>query len=74
MILTEDEASLYLQATLMRVWTLKGQTPIVRSDPSREKVYFYGTLNLLTGKVIVTRTEIMNSTTTAKHLEAVLDT
>ena len=56
----------------MRVWALKGQTPIVRSAPSREKVCFYGTLNLLTGKVIVTRTETMNSSATAKHLEAVL--
>ena len=56
----------------MRVWALKGQTPMVRSDPSRKKVCFYGTLNLLTGKVIVTRTETMNSSATAKHLEAVL--
>jgi len=56
----------------MRVWALKGQTPIVRSDPSRKKVCFYGTLNLLTGKVIVTRTETMNSAATATHLEAVL--
>jgi len=48
----------------MRVWALKGQTPIVRSDPSRKKVCFYGTLNLLTGKVIVTRTETMNSSAT----------
>lgn len=56
----------------MRVWARKGQTPIVRSDPSRKKVCFYGTLNLLTGKVIVTRTETMNSVATAAHLEAVL--
>ena len=56
----------------MRVWALKGQTPIVRSDPSRKKVCFYGTLNLLTGKVIVTRTETMDSVATAEHLEAVL--
>lgn len=72
LILAEDEASLYLQATLMRVWSLKGQTPIVRSDPSRKRVCFYGTLNLDTGKVIVTRTETMNSSTTANHLESVL--
>ena len=72
MILAEDEASLYLQATLMRVWALKGQTPVIWSDPSREKVCFYGTLNLLTGKVIVTRTETMNSVATAQHLQAVL--
>ena len=72
MILAEDEASLYLQATLMRVWALKGQTPVIWSDPSREKVCFYGTLNLLTGKVIVTRTETMNSVANAQHLQAVL--
>lgn len=56
----------------MRVWALQGQTPIVRSAPHREKVCFYGTLNLLSGKVIVTRTATMNSLTTAQHLAAVL--
>ena len=56
----------------MRVWALKGQTPIVRSDPSRKKVCCYGTLNMLSGKVIMTRTETMNSAATAEHLEAVL--
>jgi len=71
-ILAEDEASLYLQATLMRVWALKGQTPQVWSDPNRDKVCFYGTLNLLSGAVIVSRTETMNSSATADHLEAVL--
>jgi hypothetical protein len=44
-ILLEDEASLYLQATLSRVWSPKGQTPVVGVHPGREKVSFYGTLN-----------------------------
>lgn len=56
----------------MRVWALKGQTPMVRSAPNREKVCFYGTLNLLSGQVTVTRTTTMNSLTTAQHLEAIL--
>ncbi len=56
----------------MRVWALRGQTPQIWSAPNREKVCFYGTLNLLTGQVIVTRTETMNSEATAQHLEAVL--
>lgn len=71
-ILAEDEASLYLQATLERVWALRGQTPQVWSDPQRTKVCFYGTYNLLTGKVIVSRSESMNSIATAQHLEALL--
>ena len=71
-ILTEDEASLYLQATTQAVWAPKGQTPRVRVDPGRAKVNFYGTLNLLTGKEVVTHEAVMNSETTAQHLEKLL--
>ena len=42
----------------MRVWALTGQTPRVWSDPNRKKVCFYGSLNLLNGRVTVTRTEM----------------
>lgn len=52
MILVEDEASLYLQATTMATWAPRGQTPVVRSHPGREKVNFYGTLNPRTGDEI----------------------
>ncbi len=44
-ILAEDEASLYLQATTTAVWAPLGQTPTVRAHPGRDKVNFYGTLN-----------------------------
>lgn len=70
--LSEDEASLYLQATTMAVWAPKGQTPIVRAQPQRDKVNFYGTLNLITGEEVVTRAEKLNSSATARHLEQVL--
>ena len=72
MILAEDEASLYLQVTLQKVWARKGKTPVVWSDPGRKKVCFYGSLNLLTGQETVTRTEKMNSDATAQHLKDVL--
>lgn len=74
MILAEDEASLYLQATTTAVWAPTGQTPVVRADPSRRKTNFYGTLNLQTGTEIVSRASVMNSEATAQHLETVLDT
>ena len=32
-ILAADEASLYLQASSMRVWARRGQTPVVYSGP-----------------------------------------
>lgn len=72
MILAEDEASLYLQATVSAVWAPRGQTPVVRAHPGREKVNFYGSLNLQTGQEIVSRTETMNAQASAEHLEAIL--
>jgi transposase len=72
-ILAEDEAILYLQLTTMAVWAPRGQTPVVRAHPGREKVNFYGTLNLHTGQEIVTQTSTMNSETSAGHLEQVLE-
>jgi transposase len=71
--LTEDEAGLCLQATTMTVWAPRGQTPVVRAHPGREKVNFYGTLNLHTGQVIATRSTEMNAQATAHHLEQILE-
>ncbi len=65
---------MYLQATTASVWAPIGQTPVVRVDPQREKVNFYGTLDLNSGEEIVTRAETMNSESTAIHLKQILDT
>jgi len=70
-ILAEDEASLYLQATTMRVWAPIGQTPVVRVDTQRDMVHFYGCLNLITGEETAMRAEKMNSETTAVFLQQV---
>ncbi len=48
-ILALDQMSLYFQATLTRVWSPIGQTPIVAVHPQREYTYFYGALNLRDG-------------------------
>jgi transposase len=71
-ILVEDEASLYLQATTMAIWAPRGQTPVVRAHPGREKVNFYGTLNPRTGDEIAMRAAVMNAKATAEHLNQVL--
>jgi transposase len=71
-ILASDEASLYLQVTLMRVWSPIGQTPVVAVDPGRKKTHFYGTLNLRTGDEYVMQAEKLNAATTALHLEQLL--
>lgn len=51
-ILAEDEASVYLQATTCAVWAPKGRTPVVKVHPGRDLTHFYGTLNLLTGEEV----------------------
>ena len=72
-ILAEDEASLYLQATTMAVWGPCGHPLVVRCDLSRVKTNFYGTLNLKTGQDIVTEATTMNAKATATHLQAIVD-
>lgn len=74
MILAEDEASLYLQATGAQVWAPRRQPPVVRVDPQRDKTSFYGTLDLLTGGEIVTASPVMNGIVTVEHLTKVLET
>jgi hypothetical protein len=72
-LLATDEASLYLQATLQRVWAPVGQTPIVRLSPSRDKLHFYGTLNLRTGTELVRRSPHMTAAATVLHWQQLLD-
>ncbi len=75
-ILAADEASLYLQVTLMRVWSAVGQTPVVQCDPrpegTRSMTHFYGALNLASGQETVMRTQVMNSAVSALFLQKLL--
>lgn len=63
---------MYLQTTTQAVWSPRGQSPVVRSDAQRDKVSFYGTLNLHTGQEIVLRTAQMNGARSVEHLEQIL--
>lgn len=73
MILAQDEASLYLQASLMRVFAPVGQTPLIRTDTQRESTHFYGALNLLSGRETVLRCDIMTAEASALFLQRILD-
>lgn len=71
-ILAEDEASIYLQASNKYVWVPRGQTPVVRVDTNRDCTHLYGSLNLITGQEIIMRSSVMNSDTTAMCLNQIL--
>jgi len=73
-ILAEDEASLYLQATLHAVWAPVAQTPCIRLAPDRDLTHFYGTLNLLTGQETLTRTDTLSALVTTHHLQQLVAT
>ncbi len=51
-ILAVDQMSVYLQATLTRVWAPRGQTPIVRVTPQRDMLHFYGALDVIGGQEV----------------------
>jgi transposase len=72
-LLSEDEAWMYLRATTMNVWSPRGQTPVVRVDAGRSKAGFYGTLDLQTGQEWVLRAERFSAETTTHHLQQLLE-
>ena len=72
MLLAQDEASLYLQASLMRVFAPVGQTPVIRTDTQRHSTHFYGALNLVTGQETVLRSDLMTADASAVFLQQVL--
>ena len=71
-IVALDEMSLYFQASLTRVWSPVGQTPIVSVHPQRDHVHFYGALNLCDGREIALPTFETNSVMTVNFLMILL--
>ncbi len=63
---------MYRQATLRRVWSPLGKTPVVRVDPGRAKVGFYGSLDVRSGRELVTRVQALNAAASAEHLQLIL--
>jgi transposase len=48
----EDEVHFQRHSTLTRMWSFKGQQPRVVSASTRQKVGYYGALNLKTGRLL----------------------
>lgn len=71
-ILALDQMGLYFQATLTRVWSPIGETPIVAVHPQREHCHFYGVLNLRNGREIAIRADQQCSEYTANFLMQIL--
>jgi hypothetical protein len=72
LIITMDEMSLYLQATMARVWYPKGQRPIVAVSPQRDCQHWYGALCLNNGQEVALSVPGLDSQTTLHFLAHVL--
>lgn len=56
----------------MRVWSVIGQTPVIKCDPGRSLTHFYAALDLLTGKETVLRTQTMKGEVSVLFLQQLL--
>ena len=71
-ILAMDQMSLYFQATLTRVWAVRGQTPVIRVSPQRDQVHFYGALDVRHGRDIAVLAPEQTTEVTADFVRLLL--
>jgi transposase len=71
-ILAMDQLSLYFQATLTRVWAARGQTPVVRVNPQRDQVHFYGAVDVRRGRTIAVTAPEQTTDVTADFIRLLL--
>ena len=67
-----DQMSLYFQATLTRVWSPVGQTPVIRISPQRDQVHFYGALEARLGREFAVTAPEETTEVTADFVNEVL--
>jgi transposase len=71
-LLALDEMRLSSQATPMRVWAARGQTPCIPLLSQRDWVVFYGALDVRTGREIALPAPTTNRIMTANFLMVLL--
>jgi len=67
-----EEMSLYLQATLKRVWYARGQRPTLLVSPQRDCLHWYGTLALHSGQEVALTLPTMDTDATLHFLNHLL--
>lgn len=71
-VLAEDEASLFFQATLSAIWQPRGRTIRIKTYSGQTKKSFYGALNLHTGREHSMRCEKQCKAVTKRFLNRLL--
>ena len=68
-----DECKLYLEATTKKVWSIKGEPPVLKLDRKQESVSFYGALNVKEGQVHLWQTDWQDSLHTVSFLQRLVE-
>lgn len=68
----QDEVHFQRHSTLTRMWATKGQQPRVLSASTREKVGYFGAINLKTGCLLTQESTTFNGETFGEFLHHVL--
>jgi transposase len=71
-IVAMDQMSLYFQATVTRVWSPVGQTPVIRISPQRDHIHFYGALEVCSGREFAVTATEQTSEVTADFVRLLL--
>ena len=69
----EDEVHFQRHTTLTRMWSPKGKQPRVISASTRQKVGFFGAINLKTGKLVTKKAPVFNADTFGDFLIYLLE-
>ena len=69
----EDEVHFQRHSTIMRMWSPKGRQPRVISASTRQKVGFFGAINVKTGEVVAQKAPGFNSDTLGEFLSYLLE-
>jgi len=68
-----DEVHFQRHSTLIRMWAPKGRQPRVSSASTRQKVGFFGALELKTGRLVTQMAPTFNAETFSEFLASLLD-
>jgi transposase len=68
----EDEVHFQRHSSLIRMWAPKGQQPRVLSASTRQKIGFFGALNLKTGALLTREASTFNGETFGDFLSCLL--
>ncbi|MBC7346589.1 MAG: IS630 family transposase [Clostridia bacterium] len=69
----EDEVHFYRHSTITRMWAIRGEQPRVRSASTREKLGFFGALDLRTGRLLTKQVSTFDAETFHGFLAYLLD-